>query len=491
MKKHIILSITILSLFISCKRSWLEIVPQGLLVAVTTDDYDKLMNDPLFYVSPSSGGWGEPQLMGDEVAAETPYFINKSPVRDALFQWLDSIYPTPAITPPAIKAHLTNMYPLNKIIEEVGDSKGGTDAQKRGIRAEALATRAWTIFQLANYYCKPYTAASATTDPGYPFTTKASVTNAEFQRGTLKGTYDFIIKDLTDALADIPAKQLVVTRMSRPAVEGLLGKVYLFMGRYDDALPLLKDALTHVAANGQTSLYNYNQTLGTGGSFLPIHAISGPNGPNLQLADMKQSVLSKIFYSGFFNGNQTGSDGLVLTPQAQALFGASDLRLLFYTNKNIDNSLNPGGRIRKYGQPYQTFSYTRYGLELAELYLLSAECKARTGDLGGAVLDVEMLRKNRMPVADATVPSAIAGNQTALVKFIIDERIREFAMEGYRWFDMRRLSVDPLYAGITFTHTMYNADGTTTVYTLRQPNRLVMKFPRLYVDANPEMQDNP
>jgi hypothetical protein len=96
-----------------------------------------------------------------------------------------------------------------------------------------------------------------------------------------------------------------------------------------------------------------------------------------------------------------------------------------------------------------------------------------------------------MPVADAVVPSAIAGDQTALIKFIIDERIREFALEGYRWFDMRRLSVDPIFAGMTFTHTMYNADGTTTVYTLRQPDRLVMKFPKNITDANPNMPDNP
>jgi hypothetical protein len=202
--------------------------------------------------------------------------------------------------------------------------------------------------------------------------------------------------------------------------------------------------------------------------------------------DIQEAIVSKVYYSGKYNGSLTGNDGLVLTPQAKALYDASDLRLNFYTNRNSNNSINADGRIRKFG-----VNYSRFGLQLPELYLISAECKARANDLAGAVTDVETLRKNRMPAASATVPAAIAGNQTALIKFIIDERTREFAAEGYRWFDMRRLSVDPLFAGAVYTHTMYNADGTTTVYTLKQPNRLVLRFPRNIADANPNMPNNP
>ena len=489
MKKHIILSIALLSAITSCKKSWLEIVPQGSLVASTTDDYDKLMNDPGFYIYSSSGGYQEPQLMGDEIAAEATFFASMGQndvIRDRLFQWQDSIYPTTDITPSTLRTYNAQIYELNKIITEVMGSKGGSDNQKRSIRAEAQATRAFTIFNLANYYCKPYLASSAETDPGFPYTTETNISTNNFSRGTLKQTYDFIIKDLTDALQYIPAKQAFVTRMSKPAVEGLLGKVYLFMGRYNDALPLLKAALADVAANGQTVLYNYNQTFGPGGSFLPISSYTGPNSPGQNPTDLTEAVVSKVFNCGSYMGNQTGNDGLVLTPQAQALYGSSDLRLLLYSNNNVNFTPNTAGRIRKYG-----VAWSRFGLQLSELYLLSAECKARTNDLAGAVADVETLRRNRMPAADAVVPAAIASNQTNLIKFIIDERIREFALEGYRWFDMRRLSVDPLFAGMNFTHTIYNTNGTTTVYTLKQPNRLVLKFPRDISDANPNMLNNP
>jgi hypothetical protein len=489
MKKHIILSIALLTGLVSCKKSWLDIVPMGSQVAVTTDDYDKIMNDPGFYNSGGTGGWSEAQLMGDEIAAEGPFFVNKGSrdFRDRIFEWRDSVYPSADVSPFALSKHLNQVYQLNKVINEVMSAPGGTDAQKRDIRAQALATRAWSNFMMASYYCKPYVAATASTDLGFPIITVADVNIRTYPRGTVQQTYDFIIKDLTDALVSINTKPLTVTRWSKPAVEGMLGKVYLFMGKYNEALPLLKAALADVTANGQATLYNYNQTLAAGGSFLPITVNSGPSGGpgNLQ-NDLTEAVVSKVFYCGTYTGNYTGNDGLVLTPQAQALYGANDLRLLLYTNKNQDNSVNAAGRIRKYG-----VMYSRWGLQLPELYLLAAEAKARTTDLSGAVTDVETLRKNRMPAADATVPAATAGNQTLLIKFIMEERIREFALEGYRWFDMRRLSVDPLFPGLTFTHTVYNAGGTTTVFTLKMPDRLVMKLPRVITDGNPDMINNP
>lgn len=482
--KRSILYITALILFTACKKSWLELVPQGYQVASTTADYDKLMNDPAYYIYAWSGGWQEPMYMGDEVAAEGTFFLNRSAYAERLFQWADSIYLTSDVSAPAITLHNMQMYPINMIINGVLGSEGGSSLQKNAIRAEALATRAWSNFNMVNYYCKPYQASTANSDPGFPIIDKADVNVTTFRRGTLQQSYDFIISDLTEALQSIPVKPSIATRMSKPAVEGLLGKVYLFMGKPAEALPYLRSALSQVAANGSPVLYDYNTTFAPGGSFLPIDIMNGPKSPGQDATDVKEAVVSKIWNCGPYP--QYSSMGLVLHPQAAALYGTSDLRLKFYTNRNPDNTPNAGGRLRKYG-----VQYTRFGLQLSELYLLSAECKARTGDLTGAVADLQTLRSHRMPAADAIVPEAVASNQAALVKFTIEERTREFAMEGYRWFDMRRLSVDPLFAGISFRHTLYNANGSTTEYTLPLPNRLVLKLPRNIMDANPDMANNP
>ena len=498
MKKIIflyIVTLTLFTLFSSCKKSWLEIIPMGSLIAVTTSDFDKIMNDQQFYQR-DPGGYGEALLMGDELAAEAPYFVNKnsSDVRDRLFEYRADIYPSSAIPSIALTNNLAAMYELNKVINEVMASTGGTEVRKKGLRAEALASRAWYNFLLVSYYCKPYNASTANTDLGFPRISMANITETSFPRGTVQQSYDFILKDLTDALIDIPQKPTIVTRMSKPAVEAMLGKVYLFMGKYNEALPLLKAALADVTLNGQTTLYDYNATFATGGSFLPVDQTTGPKSPGQVVGDLTEAVVSKTFASGAYGGNNVGNDGLVLTPHAQALYGSNDLRLMFYTTRNMDNTPNTAGRLRKYG-----VKFSRWGIQLPELYLLNAECKARTNDLNGAVTDLQTLRRVRIrardisgtPINDALVPTAIAANQTALIRFVIEERIREFAMEGYRWFDMRRLSQDPLFSGTQYVHTKFNANGTTTLYTLEQPNRFVLKIPQNIAEGNPDMVNNP
>lgn len=476
---------TVFSLF-SCKKSFLEVIPQGNQVAVTTNDYDQLMNDPSFYHDSYAGGWQDPELMGDEVAVEAPLIEQNSPWSMLLFQWQAVIYKDGDTPPFALRNFLTELYTLNKIINEVMTSTDGSDADKTRILAEAKATRAWTYFQMVNYYAKPYAAATAATDLGFPIITQADVTGGPYTRGTVQETYDFIIKDFTEAIPNLPVKPAIQTRMSKPAAEGLLGKVYLFMGRNADALPLFNTAFTDLASNTTVKLYDYNVEFAPGGVFLPIDPTYGPQGPGKNYNDLTEAVVSKIFPNTEYTGNGLCNDGLVLTPATQALYGASDLRLQLYTNKNPDGSPNPGGRLRKYG-----VQYSRYGLQISELYLLRAEAEARANDLAGAKADLEVLRSHRMPAADAAVPGATAGNQNALIKFVMDERIREFALEGYRWFDMRRLSVDPLFAGMKFTHVQYNADGSTTIFNMDQPNRLTLRLPPNIINGNKGMENNP
>lgn len=484
---YTLLGLSLMSGLSACKKDFLEVTPFGLQVTTTTDDYDKLMNDPAFYYIDNQG-WQETVYMGDEVAADAGYLNQAPAAMSLLFQWAADIYPSTASTLPMIDGTLEQLYTVNKIINEVSDSKGGTTEQKNALRAEALATRALYYFQMANYYTKPYNAATAASDPGFPIVDKSDVNVKVFARGTVQQTYEFIIKDLQEAITSLPQKPRIVTRWSKSAAEAFLGKVLLFMSKPADALPHLNNAFTQLTANGAPKLYDYNVEFATGGAFLPIDPTFGPSGPGNNRNDLKESLISKVFYNGPVSGNYSapGNDGLVLSKQAESLYGATDLRVLLYTKNNQAGTANPNGTLRKYG-----VTYSRFGVQLPELYLLLAECKARLNDLAGAKVDLEMLRKNRMPAADATVPSAIASNQTALIRFAIEERIREFACEGYRWFDMRRLSVDPLFSGQVFNHISYDANGGSIVYTLNQPNRLVLRFPSKFILRNPGMSDNP
>ncbi|MES2113215.1 MAG: RagB/SusD family nutrient uptake outer membrane protein [Bacteroidota bacterium] len=462
-------------LLISCKKDFLEIVPKGKLVASTLKDYDLLMNNPSFYRIDVGDITVE---MGDEIAAEQNYIQNAGPYQNA-FAWVDVLY-KPDEEVVYTSNQLLNLYICNKIINEVTTISSGTAEQRAALQAEAIATRAWINFDLINHYGKPYDEATAASDPGFPIIKVADVNATNFKRNSVKEFYGQIISDLQTAITNLPLKGSFVTRMSRPAAKGLLGKVYLFMGRYQDALTQFNDAFNDLAnVASPPTLYNYNDAFATGGAFLPI-GFFGPDYPGNNYSKYQESILLKTADLTGFNYY-----GLVMAPETMNLYGASDLRRNFYGNMHADHTPIPGGLYRKYA------TYSHVGLELADLLLMRAEARVRTNDFAGAKADVELLRSNRMPVADAGVPAGITSN-TDLLKFIIDERTREFAGEGQHWLDMRRLSVDPVFSSLTYSHKAYAADGVTVSQTYQlRPVRFTLKLPYSILQANPRMTDNP
>jgi tetratricopeptide (TPR) repeat protein len=464
----------------ACKKSFLETVPKGKLIAQTASDYNQLLSNlDLLNI----GAANAQVAMGDEVAAVEPYFTTSALLKtQRSFRYEASIY-EPNDDAGETLVPLKNIYLYNKVINEVPNATEGSDQLKLQIAGEARAGRAWTYFMLINYYGKPYNAATAASDPGFPIVEVADVTTTTFERASVQQVYDFIIKDLLTAIPNLSPQITNRTRMSKAAAEAILGKVYMFMGRFNDALPMLNAAITDMANQATpVRLYDYNVEFNTGGVFLPINATNGP--ATILLPNNVESVYSKQFVNSW----TSSSNELVTTPQTAALYGASDLRLKFFINSTASTKIAYPlpGLLRKYGKGTQTL----FGVQVPDLYLLRAECKCRANDLAGAKADVETLRTKRMPAADATVPAAIAGQQIPLLKFILDERIREYAVEGYRWFDMRRLSVDPLFSSNVYTHTLYSATGGTTLYQLK-PERFVLRFAQKLMDQNPNIVNNP
>jgi hypothetical protein len=183
-----------------------------------------------------------------------------------------------------------------------------------------------------------------------------------------------------------------------------------------------------------------------------------------------------------FNANEC-----TLSPQAAQLFTSSDKRLNFFTTKpyGVSTAYPLSGALRRNGP-----TSLQNGMTIAELYLLRAEVAARLGDTTTAIASLKTLRVKRMSTADANaIPTGLT--QLQLIQFVLNERIREFAMQGYRWFDMRRLSVDPLFSSKTYTHTLYSTTGTaSSMFTLR-PDRLTLRLPTAVIAQNPGMENNP
>jgi len=516
MKKNTKVTVVALTLLllstVSCKKSFLEITPKDVSVASTYADYNNLMNGSALYVigSTTYGIWEPASIMGDEVSAESYAFNNTSrgfPEARAMFQWQADIFPlVPQSTdsggdsPKFMLTLLTNLYALNKIVAEVEKATNGSAQQELELKSEAMAERAYYNFQLVSYFTKPYNASTASSDPGFPVITNPDIQVNSFPRGTVQQSYDAMIGDLTAAIPNLNIQPSAPTRPSKAAAEALLGKIYLSMNRYADALTQINAAFADMAKLAtQPTLYNYNTTLGTPGAGwnAGASATTGPKSPFTNVTDVQESLWALFSHAGPYNNSSYSTNFLTIqgpTSVSPLFDQPTDWRLKFYSpletgsTTTLIPTLTPNSRLHRFN-----LLYTRVGIELPDLLLMRAELEARANQLNAAVTDVQTLRNNRMPAAVAGVPAATQTNQNALIQFIVAERTREFAETGMRWFDMRRLSNDPLFPNIaTATHKLYNDDAgdTFSTFTLNA-TRLTLRLPPLYLSQNPGMADNP
>jgi tetratricopeptide (TPR) repeat protein len=466
----------------SCKKSFLEVDPKGKVIAKTTNDYNLLLNNTSYLLSMSEF---PNVVMGDEIVSVEPYYSAVRSIPGKLsFQYADDIY-LPTETPREAAPLLKLLYTYNKIVNEVMDSEEGTAPQKLAIKAEALTNRAWIYLLLINYYGKPYVAATAASDPGFFIIKTSDVTVDKFERSSVQAVYDFILDDLQTAIPNLPRSLGTRMRASKSAAEALLGRTYWFMSKYQEALTQFNNAFTDMPADFPIALFDYKVNLASGGvwGYNPLTSpntyVSGPtNGPQNQEVFFYKSVISGYSYS---------QNDFMLSAGTMELFkttGNSDERLKLYSDKQYGGGpIGTPGVKRKAG-----FPYIQMGMTLPDLYLMRAECRVRMGDTGGAKSDVETLRKSRMSAADATVNIT---DPTALLKYIIEERIREFALQGYRWFDMRRLSTDPLFANQVYVHQVLSKTGTVVSSFPLKPERFTLRIPGKIMDMNPGTINNP
>lgn len=482
-----------------CSKDFLDVKPKGQVIAEKASDYNNLLEDETFtYLTNGTVFMDAQHIMGDDVAGLTPHYTNTTYFgapdtrRPHFFAWADEVYLTDQ-DDAEVSAFYNRIYAANKIVNEVMDATSGTEQQKKQYQAEGLAQRAFSYFMLINYFGKPYMDASASTDPGVPLILKGDFTQSDFTRASVKTVYDQIVSDLTTAINALPAVQTDANRFTLSAGEALLGKVYLFMRDWNNAVKYLDKSIadlpTSFSTGGNIGLINYNTATVSNAVLGYVFQVPGMGTAAAQANGYPETLNAALVAGVYWLGYAAP---LIISPDTYALLGANDLRKKLYSNtysivaSGGSSLLLPAGLYRS----KNGYIGNSIGIQLPDIYLLDAEAKARTGDIAGATSSLLTLRKNRMPLTDAS--AGIPATQDELIRFIIQERRREFATLGFRWFDMRRLSIDPLFQDATYTHRVY--DGTSGVvietYTLR-PERFMLRFTASLMDQSPGLVNNP
>lgn len=291
----------------------------------------------------------------------------------------------------------------------------GQQAALDNIVGSALFFRAYSYYQLAQLFCKPYDTETASMDPGIPLRLDYDV-SLKSSRGNIQEVYLRIIADLQRAADLLPTDPLVKQRPSRPAAYLLLSRCYLQMGNYEragyyaDQALQLKNILVDFKGLNLSSAYAFPSDYGAS------------NPEVLFYTDMSISLVA----TGRFN-----ADSNLL-----AMYEPDDLRRRAYFYTNTD------GRILFKGS-YQGGNLYFTGLATDELFLIRAECNARQGFLKAALNDLNELLKHRY--TNSFIP-VYAENEDGVLVRIMEERRKELFMRGIRWEDLRRLNKDHRFA---------------------------------------------
>ena len=133
----------------------------------------------------------------------------------------------------------------------------------------------------------------------------------------------------------------------------------------------------------------------------------------------------------------------------------------------------------------------------AEAYLNEAEAEAYLGHDEEARRVLNLLRANRF---SASSNNEVTASGAELITSIRNERRRELALEGHRWFDLRRYmvcGVQPESHAITHEWTYYSSHTSTTMIERRRfeleanDEAYTLPIPQEVLNFNTGMPNNP
>ncbi len=312
----------------------------------------------------------------------------------------------------------------NSILENTDNLEDSETEFRSNAEGEALAVRGMAHFDLLRVYAKPVSGPQAAggSDPGVPYVTTTDV-EAMPGRHTVRDVYERVVADLEKA-ENLIAANNGHGRLSKAAVSGLLSRVFLYGGEWQKAKNAADRAL---AVNNDVGAFNlfpaiWRDETESGVLFKVIittidrvrigvgYNQPGPTGIRNE-------------YAPDYNFYQSYDDGDV---RKQTYFLTNDFQGFSY-NSIVKYPGKTGGVASVNDMKY---------LRVAEVLLNRAEAHHRLGMDAEALTDLNALRSERY---ESYLPGMETGQN--LLDAILDERRKELAYEGHRFFDLKRLGL--------------------------------------------------
>ncbi|MFD2570656.1 RagB/SusD family nutrient uptake outer membrane protein [Spirosoma soli] len=426
--KKIVLSFVFVASLTACQRDFLDLKP---LAQPSVDNFYKTASDFGTAVNGTYDAIQSGSQYGGDfntlIETRSDNVLDNDPSSNAGLRYNIDRFTEPttnSIVQNTWGSLYTGINRTNLILDKI-DGVTMDAALKNRYKGEAQFIRALSYFNLVRLWGR------------VPLVLKAAGSTAEtrsYVRNEVTEVYAAIEKDLTDAIANLPASYTGadIGRATSGAARGLLGKVYVTEKKYDLAVATLRDLAT-----------------GTTYRLLPnvadVFSVTNKNNAELLFAVKYRKGGTQGEGHSQWYGTSIGDN---IEASLRAAYPAGDKRQPLTLQVPVPSGLNVVPR--KY---YDELSSTNdVGndfpvLRFADVLLLYAEALNEVGyQADGEAFRVLNLVRSRAGVAPYT--AAQLATKEAFRAAVINERRLELALENDRWFDLLRTgtAVDALKA---------------------------------------------
>ncbi|QXU51149.1 RagB/SusD family nutrient uptake outer membrane protein [Chryseobacterium sp. D764] len=422
---------------IGCDR-FLDIQPEGKVIPVTTEDYRQVLTSAYskYPVHKSLVAFRTDEVNIDDNGVD---FVSYR----EMAMWKDSNNDPTSTEFPWVRFYSVNFY-LNQIINE-GSKTMKDSPEKNQILAEAYALRAYLYFDLVNLYGKPYNNATASTDRGVPINLEIDLEEV-LKPSSVQEVYNQIHADIKKA------EGLMVEQTQALGVNYRFSKIAL----------LAFEARTALYESDWDKALNYaNQVLAVKGDLSNLNTVNTV--PNHYASPESIMALDNPWDNSIKNLS-------FVSPELISSYNSTtDKRFGMYFEKNGSKYKVIKGGSLEFKVSFRT----------AEQYFIKSEALLKLNKLTEAKETLLKVMKNRYtPDGYTSVQNAVNSMDSAtFMNFILDERFREFALEGQRWFDLRRANQKKI------SHTISGKE-----YILQQNDpRYTIEYPMSAKKNNPNL----
>lgn len=410
-------------------------------------------------------------------------------------------------------------------LDEMAEAKGEWTQNMLGLRAEALLCRAYNHFMLLNVFAMHYNAATADKEPGITIMTEPETTlKPAYDRNTVKECYEFIKKDLEEALPYVTDAHLSVPKyhFNPQAAYAFATRFYLWYEMPKEAI----EAANHVlGANPKTMLRDYaamgsmTQTADAVSRHyvdpgLNCNLLITTGYSNMGRAFLNYSTWKRFNHSYYLNTTETVSckqawgNATYYTPIHT--YSGSNYYTIFWRMPNLFEYTDPVAGTGYRHSAFVNFTTDEVLLNRAEAYILQEEYGLACADINlwlnniasattaGNITPESVTefynsiaygtamegtpKKHLHPAFHIDVEGSV---QESMLQCVLNARRIEQLHTGMRWFDVKRYGIEIWRREVDGGGDPIRQTDVLTVNDRRRAIQIPYKVISAGYDANP------